>query len=104
MRALRRGLTRGAETDAQIAKEYHVYYKRVPTDDGRYVMGHWALIYLMSGDGKFVSAVDHQEGDKSALAKLRRLLKTAARSEEMPTSRPRPATDSDPIRLSSTGR
>ena len=32
---------------AKIAKEYRVYYKKIPTSDGGYVMDHSAIIYLM---------------------------------------------------------
>ena len=42
-----RGFTGTPEQIAQIAREYHVYYKRVPTDDGGDVMDHSAIIYLM---------------------------------------------------------
>jgi hypothetical protein len=34
-----------------FAKEYRVYYKKVPTDDGGYVMDHSSFIYLVGPDG-----------------------------------------------------
>ena len=69
-----RGLTGTPGQIARIAQEYRVYYKRIPTEDGGYVMDHTALIYLMGADGRFVSMIAYQENDASALAKLRNLL------------------------------
>jgi protein SCO1 len=68
-----RGFTGTPEEIAKIAKEYGVYYKKIPTDDGGYVMDHSAIIYLMGADGKFVTFIHYQEDDASALAKLRSL-------------------------------
>ena len=65
-----RGFTGTPEQIAKIAKEYRVYYKKIPTDDGGYVMDHTAIIYLMGADGKFVSLIGYQENDVSALNKL----------------------------------
>jgi len=75
-----RGFTGTPEQIAKIAQEYRVYYKRVPTDDGGYVMDHSAIIYLMGADGKLVSVIAYQEDDASALAKLNKLLATSASS------------------------
>jgi len=68
-----RGYTGTPEQIAKIAREYRVYYKKVPTSDGSYVMDHSALIYLMGPDDKFASMIAYQEADASALAKLRGL-------------------------------
>jgi protein SCO1 len=75
-----RGYTGTPEQIAKIAKEYRVYYKKVPTDDGGYVMEHSAMIYLMGPDGKFVTIIRYKEDDASALAKLRRLAAMAPTS------------------------
>ena len=69
-----RGYTGTPEEIAKIAKEYRVYYKKVPTSDGGYVMDHTALIYLMGPDDKFVTVIAYQEADASALGKLRGLV------------------------------
>jgi protein SCO1 len=66
-----RGYTGTPAEIAQIAKEYRVYYKKIPTEDGGYTMDHSAIIYLMGSDGKFVTMIAYQEDDASALAKLR---------------------------------
>jgi protein SCO1/2 len=68
-----RGYTGTSEQIAKIAKEYHVYYKKISTDDGNYVMDHSAMIYLMGPNDKFVTLIRYQEDDASALAKLRKL-------------------------------
>jgi protein SCO1 len=68
-----RGFTGTPEQIAKIAKEYGVYYKKIPTDDGSYVMDHSAIIYLMGADGKFVTFIQYKEDDASAVAKLRSL-------------------------------
>jgi protein SCO1 len=65
---------------AQIAKEYRVYYKKIPTSDGGYLMNHSAIIYLMTADGKFDTVIPYQEKDTVALAKLRELIATAPSS------------------------
>ncbi len=69
-----RGYTGTPAEIAQIAKEYRVYYKKAPTNDGGYTMDHSAIIYLMSADDKFVTIIPYQEDDASALAKLKNLM------------------------------
>jgi protein SCO1 len=68
-----RGYTGTPAEIAQVAREYRVYYKKVPTDDGGYTMDHSAIIYLMDADGKFVTVIPYQENDASAIAKLKNL-------------------------------
>jgi protein SCO1 len=75
-----RGFTGTPEQVAEIAKEYRVYYKKIPTDDGGYSIDHTAVIYLMSSDDKFVTVIPYQENDASALAKLESLAATTPTS------------------------
>jgi protein SCO1 len=75
-----RGLTGTAEQIAKIAEEYRVYYKRIPTTDGDYVMDHSAIIYLMGAKGNFVGTIAYQESDASAFAKLKHLVGTTVSS------------------------
>jgi protein SCO1 len=42
-----RGYTGTPAEIVQIAKEYRVYYQKVPTGDGGYTMDHSAVLYLM---------------------------------------------------------
>ena len=75
-----RGYTGTPAEIAQIAEEYHVYYKKFPTGDGGYTMDHSAVIYLMGPDGKFVTAIPYKEDDAAALAKLRNLVSMTSTS------------------------
>lgn len=68
-----RGYTGTPAEIAQIAREYRVYYKKIPTDDGGYTMDHSAIIYLMGPDNKFVTIIAYRESDASAVGKLRNL-------------------------------
>lgn len=69
-----RGFTGTPEQIAKIARQYRVYYKKIPTKDGSYVMDHSSIIYLMGSDAKFISMIAYQENDASAVAKLRNLV------------------------------
>ncbi len=75
-----RGFSGTPDQIAKIAREYRVYYKKVPTDDGDYVMDHSSVIYLMGPRGKFVGLIAYQENDDKAVSKLRNLLAIAPSS------------------------
>ena len=68
-----RGYTGTPAEIAQIAKEYRVYYQKVPTEDGGYTVDHSAVLYLMGPDGELVTVIPYQEDDASAIAKLKNL-------------------------------
>ena len=68
-----RGYTGALAEIARIAKEYRVYYQKVPTEDGGYTMDHTAVLYLIGPDGKLVTVIPYQEDDTSAIAKLKNL-------------------------------
>ena len=68
-----RGYTGTPAEIAQIAKEYRVFYKKVPTEDGGYTVDHSAVIYLMGPDSKLVTVIPYPEDDASAIAKLKNL-------------------------------
>jgi len=68
-----RGYTGTPAEIAQIAKEYRIYYQKVPTGDGGYTMDHSAVIYLMGPDNQFVTVIPYQENDVTAIAKLKNL-------------------------------
>jgi protein SCO1/2 len=69
-----RGFTGTPEEIAKIAKEYRVYYKKIPQNDGTYVMDHSTVMYLMEADGTFDTIIAYQEDDASAVAKLKKLV------------------------------
>lgn len=68
------GLTGTPEEIAKVAKEYKVYYEKVPTSDGGYTMNHSAAIYLMGGDGKFRDAASYGADYAQILDKFRSLV------------------------------
>jgi protein SCO1 len=72
-----RGFTGTPEQIAKIAKEYRIYYKKIPTSDGGYLMDHSAMIYLMRADEKFDTFIAYQEKDATALTKLRKLISSS---------------------------
>jgi protein SCO1/2 len=69
-----RGLTGDAEALAAVAKEYRVYYKKVPLDGGEYTMDHTAIVYLMDKEGRFVSPFNLKRKPDVAAAELRKYL------------------------------
>lgn len=68
------GLTGSEAQIAAAAKAYHVYYGKVDQPGGDYTIDHSATVFLMGRRGQFVATIDMEEGDKPALAKLRRLI------------------------------
>jgi protein SCO1 len=69
-----RGLTGDADALAAVAKEYRVYYKKVPLDGGEYTMDHTAIVYLMDKEGRFVSPFNLKRKPDIAAAELRKYL------------------------------
>jgi protein SCO1/2 len=70
-----RGLSGTPEQVAQIAREYRVYYKKVPLDGGDYTMDHSTPVYLVDASGGFRTLIAYQEPPAEAVAKLRALLR-----------------------------
>ena len=68
------GLTGDAAALATVAKEYRVYYKKVPLDGGDYTMDHTAIVYLMDKDGHFVSPFSLKRKPEASAAELRKYL------------------------------
>ncbi len=72
------GLT-GTEAEvAAVGKEYRIYYKKVPTDDGDYTMDHTATMFLMDADGQFTGTISYGEDMATRMQKLRRLIGVGA--------------------------
>jgi protein SCO1 len=71
------GLSGTNDKIAVAMKAYHVFAQKVPSADGGYTMDHTAIIYMMNSKGQFAGAMNYQEPDSVALAKLRRLLDSA---------------------------
>ena len=68
-----RGFTGTPDQIAKVTSEYRVYYKRVPTSDGGYVIDHTAALYLMDPKVGFFGVIPYQEKTDAAVAKLRKL-------------------------------
>ena len=68
------GLTGDPAAIAAVAKEYRVYVKKVPLDNGNYTMDHTALVYLMDKDGRFVAPFNLKRSSQDAAADLRSYL------------------------------
>lgn len=67
-------LTGSVDQVNQVIKDYRVYARKVPLDDGDYTMDHTAAIYLLDGDQDFVGTISYQEPEDTALPKIRKLL------------------------------
>jgi protein SCO1/2 len=68
------GLTGDLASITAVAKEYRVYFKKVPVDGGDYTMDHTAIVYLMDKEGRFVSPFSLKRTPEAAAADLRRYL------------------------------
>ena len=62
-----------AQINAAI-KEYRVYAKKVPLENGDYTMDHTAVVYLMDKDGRFVAPFNISRTPEAEAADLRRYL------------------------------
>lgn len=68
------GLTGSREEIDRILSAYRVNSRKVPRDEGPYLMDHTASVYLLDGEGKLTGTLDYQEATETALAKLKRLI------------------------------
>lgn len=64
-----------AEID-RLAKSFHIYYRKVPLDDGDYTMDHTASVFLMRPDGTFQGTIAFGEDSTIAYKKIEKLLGT----------------------------
>jgi protein SCO1/2 len=68
------GLTGTPEQVAAAARAYKVYYAKVPSEEGDYVMDHSAILYLMGPDGRYIRHFTHGDGADEIAAALREAL------------------------------
>ena len=68
------GLTGDTAALATVAREYRVYYKKVPLEDGDYTMDHTAIVYLMDKEGRFVSPFNLKRKPEASAEELRKYL------------------------------
>src|SRR5262249_3463059 len=72
------GLTGTPAEIAAAARQYRVYYKKLPADAGseNYLMEHSSFIYVMNTEGKYVTLFSPQQGQKpdQMASRLRQLI------------------------------
>jgi protein SCO1/2 len=68
------GATGDAKAIGVAEKEYRVYAKKVPGENGDYSMDHTALVYLMDKDGRFVAPFRLDRKPEAAAADLRKYM------------------------------
>ena len=69
-----RGLTGDQAAIDTAIKEYRVYAKKVPLENGDYTMDHTAIVYLMDKDGHFVAPFNLSRTPEAEAADLRRYM------------------------------
>ena len=69
-----RGATGTPEQITAVEKEYRVYAKKHPLENGDYSMDHSAVVYLMDKNGRFVAPFNLKRPPKDAAAELRKYL------------------------------
>jgi protein SCO1 len=69
-----RGATGDRKAIDAAEKEYRVYAKKVPTQNGDYSMDHTALVYLMDKQGRFVAPFRLDRKPEEAAADLRKYM------------------------------
>jgi len=57
-----------------VEKQYRVYAKKVPGDNGEYSMDHTALVYLMDKEGRFVAPFNLKRRPEESAAELRKYM------------------------------
>lgn len=67
------GLSGSEAQIAEVARNFRVFYRRVPLEGGAYTMDHSASVFLLDAAGRFAGTVDHKESEQVALEKLRML-------------------------------
>ena len=68
------GLTGTPDEITRVEKEYRVFAKKQPLQDGNYGMDHSSVIYLMGPDGKLVSFYDEAASPDDLAKALREKL------------------------------
>lgn len=68
-----RGFTGTPDEVAAMAKAYRVYFRKVPSSDGPYLVDHTSALYLIGRDGGFRGLIPYGMDDAAALTRLRAL-------------------------------
>ena len=69
------GLTGTPEQVAAAARAFRIYYRKAaPEEDGGYLVDHSSILFLMDGDGRYVTHFGHEATADDMAAALKRLL------------------------------
>ena len=68
------GITGDPEKIAQAIKDFKIFARKVPLDDGDYTMDHTASVLLLGRDGQFFGTIAYEENRDTAIQKLKRLV------------------------------
>lgn len=68
------GLSGSTEQVDEAVKNYRIYVRKVPLDDGDYTIDHSAAVLLFDKNGDFKGTIDYREPEANAVAKLKRLV------------------------------
>ena len=71
------GLWGTPERIREVAKEFHVYYQKVPAGNS-YSIDHTALTYIFDPEGRLRLAMGHKQTTQQYIADLRRLMGAGA--------------------------
>ncbi|MEQ9448768.1 MAG: SCO family protein, partial [Rhodospirillaceae bacterium] len=69
------GLTGSMEQVREAAKNYSVFFRKVPLDGGGYTVDHSAALYLLDPNGKYVRPYSWQDGADVLAEKLSAVMK-----------------------------
>jgi protein SCO1/2 len=67
------GITGEPAKVEQMARDFNIYFKKVPLDGGDYTMDHYASVVLLDSKGAFFGTIAYGENPDTAIEKLRRL-------------------------------
>jgi protein SCO1/2 len=67
------GLTGTPAQIGQAKKQFGIYSRKVPDEDGGYSVDHTAIVLLFDRNGRFTGTIAPEESDDTALAKLKRI-------------------------------
>ena len=67
------GITGESAKVEQMARDFKIYFKKVPTEAGDYTMDHTASVLLLDRTGDFFGTIAYGEVSNTAIAKLKRL-------------------------------
>jgi len=69
------GLTGTPEQVAAAARAFRVYYRKAaPDEDGDYLVDHSSILFLMDGEGRYITHFSHQMTADDMAAALNKLL------------------------------